>query len=509
VIGVGALGVATKILSSGGSYQPSLRSTRLLVYGATPSGVMAACAGVRDGLDVVLVAGESPLGGMMTSGLSHSDVGDVSAIGGLAAGFFRAVGRHYGSNRPIYDFEPHVASGVFTSLLNSYRLDVRSGIVAGLTKSGVVVTSIRLLTGESIAADVFVDASYEGSLLRLADVATRYGRESRTAYDESAAGFGVVLTPYRVNPSEGSRLDQNVAPDPMQRIGAADFKIPAYTFRLCVTDRDDNKVAYPRPANYDPARYRLLARSLPEVPYRPLMTPLPNRKFDLNGGGFFSTDYIGGSWGFPAARLAQRRTIWQNHFDYQAGLLYFLANDPSLPARVREQAASFGLAADEFTTTQNWPEQLYIREGRRLRGQYTLTQSDLFSEPTKPDPVAVGSYTVDCHGVQRFQSPSDPHSILIDGSIPARVAPVRKYQIPYRSLLPVTGEATNLLASVCVSTTHVAWSSLRMEPQFMILGEAAGVAAALAAKQRSIPSDVDTSELRAKLLSYGAVLEVS
>lgn len=508
IAGVAALGLGTAGCSGGGArrcapLQTSGRGTRLLVYGGTPSGIIAAIAGARAGMVVRLILGESPLGGMMTSGLSRSDV--PSTPGGLTATFFSRVGAAYGVREPTHNFEPHVAAHVFQAMLAEFDVNPMRGIVAEVSKECTAVRSVTLLDGTTLNADMFIDASYEGLLLKLAGVTTVHGRESAASYGETAAGFVGFKASYRVDSEESAgRPLAGLMSAPHEMVGQGDRKIMAYNYRLCLSGDPANSVPFPKPPGYDATAYALLARSYKaNVNYvRPL--PIPGRKFDLNGGGFFDTDFVGGSWVFPIANLAGRRAIATAHARYAAGLLYFSANDPSVPAAVRDEFQQYGLAKDEFAATGNWPTQLYLRETRRMIGVYVMRQSDLQRDTTKVDSVGIGGYPIDCHHMQRYAS--DVDTVIQEGGIAPQLRAVPKYQIPFRALLPRPVEATNLLASVCISSTHVAWCSLRVEPTLMTLGEAAGVAAAIAANTGTPLHGLDTSDLQQTLTGYHAVL---
>jgi hypothetical protein len=288
--------------------------------------------------------------------------------------------------------------------------------------------------------------------------------------------------------------------------------VQAYNFRLCLTDVKENQVAYPRPKGYDAKRYALLARYIPafaEANGRPprmgeLMNPvkMPKGKTDTNNNGPFSTDYIGGNWDYPEANYATRARIWQAHVDYIQGFLYFLANDPQVPAPLHDEMNRWGLAKDEFTDNGNWPNQLYVREARRMVGEYVMAQKDIQEDLRKPDVIGMGSYNSDSHNIQRVATPDG--AVENEGDMQVPVTP---YQIPYRMLLPKRAEATNLFVPVCFSASHVAYSTLRMEPQYMILGHATGVAARMALRAGVAVQDVDTAALSARLKEQRAVFE--
>jgi hypothetical protein len=349
-------------------------------------------------------------------------------------------------------------------------------------------------------------------------VSYTWGREAAAEYGESLAGvrdrtplhqFRAAVSPVD---ARGALLPEITArtTDP---VGAADKRVQAYNFRLCMTRTADNRVPWPKPARYTAKRYELLARYLPAFEQalgRPLAINdvmkadlLQNGKTDTNNNGAFSTDYIGGSYGYPEGSYAARARIRQAHVDYIQGFLYFLATDPRVPASLSAEMKTWGLCRDEFTDTHNWPYQLYVREARRMIGEYVMSQKDIQADLTKPDAIGMGSYNSDSHNVQRRPTP-DGLAVENEGDMQVAVTP---YQIPYRVMVPRRAQATNLLVPVCSSATHVAYSTLRMEPQYMIIGHAAGVAARMAIDGSGVVQDVDAAALRAKLASQRAVFD--
>jgi hypothetical protein len=393
--------------------------------------------------------------------------------------------------------------------------------------------------GAVFAAAVFIDASYEGDLMAQAGVSYTVGRESSSTYYESLAGvrdrtpkhqFQVQVSPYDAR----GRLLPEISAEKKAEAGSADRKVQAYNFRLCMTQRADNRVAFPKPAGYSPARYALLARLLDaldrlkreaaasgavlEKPqgidpmYRAkqpwaiedVLKPdlLKNGKTDTNNNGAFSTDYIGGNYDYPDGSYAVRDRIWRAHTDYIQGFLYFLQNDPQVPKPLHDIMASWGLCRDEFTDNGHWPHQLYVREARRMIGEYVMSQRDIQTHVAKLDPIGMGSYNSDSHNVQRLVNAQG----FVENEGDMQV-PVQPYQIPYRVMLPKRAEASNLLVPVCFSASHVAYSTVRMEPQYMILGHAAGVAAKMAIDAKKAVQQVDTQALTAKLRAQRAVME--
>jgi len=492
------------------------------VYGGTAGGTVAAIAAADEGLRVVLLEPGRHIGGMVSGGLGRTDYGNQHVIGGMSREFFERVGKHYGE--PIsWFFEPHVAEQTFRAWLDEAGVEVRFGRrVDAVEKADGRVAALRMENGEVVRAKVFIDATYEGDVLPRAGVSYTWGREGREVYGESLAGriefsdkhqFPKPVSPY----DETGKLLPLFQGEDASAPGTGDRKVQAYNFRLCLTDRKDNQVPFPKPEGYDPARYEILKRFLASAPDTPLtkiwgLEMMPNRKTDVNNNGPVSTDYIGGSWEYPEASYARRAEIWEEHKRYVQGFLYFLANDPSVPERLQADVNRWGLAKDEFADTDHWPNQLYVREARRMVGEHVMAQRDIQDERTKPDSIGMGSYNSDSHHVQRIVVPDGPPwpgqgpFALNEGDMQV---PVKPYEIAYRSLLPKRAECTNLLVTGAVSASHVAYSTIRMEPQYMIMGHAAGVAAALALRDGKAVQDVDVKTLQEKLRARKQILSLA
>ncbi|MDP8981498.1 MAG: FAD-dependent oxidoreductase [Acidobacteriota bacterium] len=494
------------------------RSFDVVVYGATAAGSIAALAAARNGATVALLEPGRFLGGMTTGGLGQTDFGKKETIGGYSLEFYQRVGRHY-NHAVDWRFEPHVAEAVLRDMLESARVPVfflhRLVEKTGVRKAEGRIQEIRLDNGGAFRAKVFIDATYEGDLMAQSGVSYTLGRESAQQYGESLAGvrprdknhqFDVPVAAF----DAPGKLLAGIQSGPRGAIGAGDRKVQAYNFRLCLTDDPANQFAVPRPERYDARRYALLLRlinALTEQRRPPKLADLiyfgslPNHKADINNRGAFSTDYIGKSWDYPEAGYKRRAQIWQDHIDYTAGFLYFLANDPRIPEPLRLEMRRWGLAKDEFLKTNHWPTQLYVREARRMTGEYVVTQKDIQTELLKDDSIGIGSYNSDSHNVQRYLEQDG--TVQNEGNMEV---PVRPYQIPFRALLPKRSQIRNLLVPVCLSASHVAYSTLRMEPVYMILGQAAGEAAALAARSGSAVQDVRITQLRDALIAHGAAL---
>ncbi len=484
----------------------------VVIYGGTPAGIIAALAVAQKGLTVALLNPEVHLGGMMSGGLGNSDIGNSSAIGGLAREFFERVGTVYGV-KVAWAFEPHVAEQVFYNWVKENGVKVFPGqhLVAIKCDSGRI-RFIETDQGGYFSGREFIDASYEGDLMAKSGVSYTWGRESRAVYGESLAGvqkpspFHQFKSPLPAYDDAGNLL-QGISSSETAKIGDGDRKIQAYNFRLCLTRNKKNQVPFTKPPGYSPKQYALLLRYLTQdgknFHINNLMYPgpLPNGKTDVNNAGPFSTDFIGGNWDYPEADFKKRQEIKEAHKQYIQGLLYFLANDPNVPQRLHNSMQQWGLARDEFVDNGNWPYQLYVREARRMIGEYVMTQTDLQDNRTKNDSIGMGSYPADSHHVQRIVTSEG--KVLNEGSFSLGVYP---YEIPYRSLLPKASEVNNLIVPVCVSASHVAFGSLRMEPQFMIMGHAAGMAAFLAIRDNVPPGQIKVTELQKLLRADGQIL---
>jgi hypothetical protein len=508
---------------SGSAQTPN--SYDLVVYGGTAGGVMTAVFGARSGLKVALIEPRQHIGGMVSGGLSHTDVGRREVIGGAALEFYWRAGTYYGLPQYLQDFawyvEPKAAETILRRMLDEARVTVvlnhRLRENTGVVKNGPRIASIAMEDGSQYAAKMFADATYEGDLMAQAGVTFTWGRESSSQYGESLAGvrgetpkhqFLVDIPAY----GTGHKLLPEISDTPAGVPESADRKVQAYNFRMIFSHDHANQAAYPKPAHYNPARFELMARLLDAMQKKRgrsltmgevlSIGPIPNQKADINNNGPFSTDYIGKSWDYPNASYARRAEVWRDHEEYTKQYMWFLAHDPRVPGALQKEVNEWGLAKDEFTDNGNFPNQLYIREARRMVGEYVMSQRDIQNDLKKFDPIGMGSYNSDSHNVQRIVTANG--FVRNEGDMQV---PVQPYQIPYRVLLPKKADAVNLAVPVCFSATHVAYSTLRMEPQYMIIGQAAGVAAAMAIKGNRALQDVDTAALTLKLVEQGAILE--
>lgn len=519
----------------------------VVVYGGTSAGVIAAVQAKRMGKSVVIVGPDRHLGGLSSGGLGWTDTGNKAVIGGLARDFYHRVWREYekpetwkwqprseygnrgqgtpaidGANRTMWVFEPHVAETVFEDYVREFQIPVQRDEwldrERGVEKSGTRIVRITMLSGKSYRGKVFIDASYEGDLMAAAGVDYHVGREANSVYGETLNGvqtgvlhhrhhFGVLKTPispYVVPGDPSSGLLPRISPDPPGEFGSGDRRVQAYCYRVCLTDHPDNRIPFPKPEGYDPRQYELLLRIF-EAGWDEVFAKfdrIPNRKTDTNNHGPMSTDNIGMNYDYPEASYERRREILKEHETYQKGWFYFIVNDPRVPKRFRDEMSRWGLPKDEFVDNGGWPHQIYVREARRMIGAYVMTENNLTRRRETPDSVGMGSYSIDSHNVQRYVTPEG--HVQNEGDIYGRIAP---YTIAYGALVPKKQQCENLLVPVCVSSSHIAFGSIRMEPVFMILGQSAATAAALAIDRGTAVQDVPYALLRERLLADGQVLE--
>jgi hypothetical protein len=499
----------------------------LLVYGGTSAGVIAAYTARRYGRTVLLVEPGRHLGGMSSGGLGQTDIGNKYAVTGLGLDFYRRVGSYYGRFE-AWQFEPKAAEQVFESYVDQAGVEVLfSRRLKGVTKAGTRIRSVTLeYAGRGrgagdivVVAKQFIDATYEGDLLARSGASYTVGREANSRYGETIDGVQLMeghqfpdgVDPYVVEGDSTSALLPEISGVGVAPNGTGDRKVQAYNFRMALC-QGERRVPFSRPAGYDSLRYELLLRLQRARPWKSLddgfiISRMPEGKTDWNNRGGFSTDFVGRNWDYPEADHARRAQIRAEHERYQKGLLYFIATDPRVPTSLREEMRSWGLCPDEFLDTAGWPHQLYVREARRLVGEYVMTEHDARGTAVAPDPVGMAAYTMDSHNAQR---------VVVNGMVKnegnVEVGGFPPYPISYRALTPKRDEVTNLLVPVALSATHIAYGSIRMEPVFMVLAQAVAVAASQAI-DRGVPVQrVDVGavqrELRRNPLADGSVPEV-
>ena len=525
----------------------------LVIYGGTAAAVTAAVQAKQMGKTVIIVSPDKHLGGLSSGGLGFTDTGNKAVIGGLAREFYHRVYQHYqkpeawnwerreqfgnigqgtvaldGENRTMWIFEPHVAEQVFEDFIREYKIPVvRNEWLnrkTGVKKSGASIVSIKTLSGKTYAGKMFIDATYEGDLMAAAGVSYHVGRESKAQYGEQWNGvqtgvlhhrhhFGAVkdkISPYWIPGDPKSGVLPRISTAPPGEYGAADNKLQAYCFRMCLTDHAENRVPFPKPAGYDPKQYELMLRIF-QAGWREgfqKFDRIPNHKTDTNNHGPFSTDNIGFNYDYPEASYERRRQIIREHEQYQKGWLYFIANDPRVPKDVQDEFRKWGLAKDEFKDNGAWPHQIYVREARRMVGAYVMTENELLKKRPTPDSVGMGSYGIDSHNIQRYIIGTGKDAyVQNEGDI--GVSTNGPYQIAYGSLVPKKGQADNLFVPVAMSSSHIAYGSIRMEPVFMILGQSSATAAVMAIDGKLAVQDVPYAKLRERLLQDKQALEYS
>ena len=474
----------------------------LCVYGGTASGVVAAYSAARQGMNVLVVEPTQRIGGMTTGGLGLTDIGNKQVVKGVALQFFRKLGAHYGGLEQ-WVFEPSAALEILEGYLDHKKINTVKGYhLCSTAMDGTAIKAITVAGGRdctdtvTFAAKWFIDATYEGDLLAQAGVSYRTGREDNSEYGETWDGVQLLtghqfpdgVDPYVIPGKPESGLLWGISGQKLLPDGTGDDLIQAYNYRICLTDSVENMIPITKPENYDPSHYELLARLYAAQPDKDqanqyfIWSRMPNRKTDINNRGGFSTDMIGMNYDYPSASWEERQQIIKAHKDYTLGLLYFTATDPRVPAHLREFVSRWGLPKDEYTEYDHWTPQLYVRECRRMVGEYVATQADCDNRTIAPEGVAYAAYTMDSHNCQRIVVNKDGKDMVknegnaeIHGGLP--------YPISYRSITPKREECTNLLVPVCVSASHIAYGSIRMEPVFMCLGQAAGLAVAIAQKE--------------------------
>jgi len=519
----------------------------IVIYGGTSAGVIAAVQATKMGKSVVVISPDLHLGGLSASGLGFTDTGDKSVIGGLARTFYQRVYQHYqkasawnwqkkeeygntgqgtpaidGKDRTMWIFEPHVAEQIMEDFVKENKLIVYRNEwldrKAGVEMKGGKIISIKTLSGKIFKAKMFIDATYEGDLMAAAKVSYHVGREANATYQEHWNGVQTMvfqhshyfknnIDPYKTPGDKSSGLLTGISPGQPGPNGTADRKLQAYCYRMCLSNQPENRIEFPKPDRYNPMDYELLLRVF-DKGWNELFSkydPIPNHKTDTNNHGPFSTDFIGMNYDYPEATYTKRKEIIKAHENYQKGLMYFMANDPRMPKNIQQQLKKWGLAKDEFKDNGNWPYQIYVRESRRMVGDFVMTENEVLGKKEVPNPIGMGSYALDSHNVQRYVTPEG--FVQNEGDIGVK-AP-KPYSISYKAIIPKKSECKNLLVPVCLSSSHIAYGSVRMEPVFMILGESAATAASLAIDHKTDIQEVNYNQLKNLLLNQKQYLTLA
>ena len=526
----------------------------IVIYGSSPAAISAAVQAKRMGRSAVIVSPETRIGGLTTGGLGQTDIGNKSAFGGIALEFYKDVAAYYADRAhwtrqtpesyfpdgqcagskgkdSMWTFEPSAALAILESWEKRDGLDIRRGEWLdrehGVEKRDGRIVSIRTLSGKVYRGKVFVDATYEGDLMAAAGVRYTVGREANAVYGETLNGNQTVQAkfhqlnegtdPYVVKGDPKSGLLPGIEPyNPDEKVGDGDRRVQAYCFRMCLTDDPENRIPFAKPDGYDERDYELLFRHLAVAPLDRggmpwINSKMPNRKTDTNNRTGFATDFIGQNWAWPDASYEERERILAAHLKYQRGLMWTLANHPRVPEKIRKEVSRWGTCKDEFRDGlgDGWQKQLYVREARRLVGEYVMTEHNCWGNAVAPRPVAMGAYQMDSHNVRRhvgadgFAHNEGDVEVKIDAKTGKRFKP---YPIDYGSVLPKRGECENLIVPVCMSASHIAFGSIRMEPVFFALGQVAGTAGSIAAAKDVAVQDVPYPELAARLVADGQVI---
>ena len=493
--------------------------TDVLVFGGTAGGVSAACTAARFGKRVVVTEFGRHIGGLTSGGLGWTDIGNKAAIGGFARNFYKRLGKHYGRDEAWW-FEPHVAEAELRALLAESKVPVHFGQrLASVKKDGARIVEIAMENGNVFRARMFIDCTYEGDLMAKAGVPYMVGREANARFNETLNGvrgetpkhqFAVPVDPYVKAGDPASGLLPFVQAAPPGTPGEGDKSVQTYNFRLCLTKNPANRKPIEPPPGYDPKRYELLGRyceglvksgqkiTMNHFLKFDMVTP---EKTDINNNGGFSTDFIGMNHDYPDGDYATRAKIWTAHLEYIQGFFTFLANDPRVPAVVQSDIKDWGLCRDEFQDTGGWPHAMYVREARRMLSDFVMTERVCRHLETAPDAVGLGAYNMDSHNCRRIVRDGLAHN---EGDVQVGVKP---YPISYRSIVPKQADCENLFVPICLSATHIAYGSIRMEPVFMILGESSATAASMAIDAKLPVQKIDYAKLREQLAKDGQVLE--
>ena len=491
-------------------------SADVIIYGATSAGVIAAYSAKQMGKSVLIIEPSTHLGGLSSGGLGQTDIGNKYAVTGLARDFYRRIGKHYGQFEK-WLFEPHVARETFQQYMNEadFQILYLHRLVDVATQDG----TIQNLTIErsdqpgkenekTVSGKMFIDCTYEGDLMAKAGVSYIVGREANKTYNETINGVQLMeghqfpdgVDPYKTPGDPSSGLIWGVSDNKLLPNGTGDSKVQAYNYRICLTKDPENSIPITKPEGYDASKYELLLRLMAAQPDKQMLynyfiwSGMPNSKTDINNRGGFSTDMIGMNYEYPEASYEERAEIVKVHDSYTKGLLYFVGNDSRVPEQIRTEMQKWGYPKDEYPNNNHWTPQLYVREARRMIGDYVMTQANCLGEKVVDDKVGMAAYTMDSHNCQR---------IVVDGQVKnegnVEVGGFGPFPIAYRSLTPKETECKNLLVPVCLSASHIAYGSIRMEPVFMVLGQSAAVAASMAIDAETSVQNINVDQLKSKL----------
>jgi hypothetical protein len=486
----------------------------ICIYGGTSAGIIAAYSAHQLGKSVIIIEPGERLGGLSTGGLGQTDIGNKMAITGLSRDFYRRLGKEYGTVEQ-WKFEPKVALKVFHDYLDKTNVQVLYGHrLNHVLKKKKSIRSIVLeqssnpdIVNTIITAKMFIDCTYEGDLMARSGVKYVVGREDNKEYDENYNGVQLLdqhqfpdsIDPYIIPGDASSGLIWGVSADTLEDNGTGDKKAQAYNYRICLTDSLENMIPITRPANYDSTKYELLVRLIEKDQSTSLWnhfiwSGMPGRKTDINNRGGFSTDMIGANYDYPEASYSQRQEIIDAHTDYTKGLLYFIGHDARVPEEMQKQILQWGYPKDEYIDNNHFSPQLYIRESRRMVGEYVMTEHNCVGEATFDDGIGMAAYTMDSHNCQRIVKNG-----MVKNEGDVQVGGFSPYPISYRSIVPSRNECVNLLVPVDLSATHIAYGSIRMEPVFMVLGQSSAIAASMAIDADISVQTIDVKELQTKL----------
>ncbi|QWX84982.1 FAD-dependent oxidoreductase [Cellulophaga sp. HaHaR_3_176] len=526
---------------------PKTYKADVIIYGGTSAAIASAIQLKRMGKTVLVVCPEKHIGGLSSSGLGFTDLGNKRVIGGISKEFYEEVYAHYQNNevwnwqpkseygniaqgttaidddlKTMWTFEPHVAENIFENFVKDNNIEILRDKWLdrenGVKKEKGKIISITMLDGSTYKAKIFIDATYEGDLMAAAGVKYHVGREANSVYKEQWNGvqkeefhhshnFGDrKISPYVIPGDPKSGVLPRISTEDPGEQGSGDHRVQAYNYRLCTTNAEGNVVPFEKPENYDPAQYELLRRVFESGRYSMFGGgKIPNMKRDVNNVGPFSSDNIGMNYEYPEASYEKRKEILDEHIAYHKGLLYFWGHDESVPERFRTSIKKWGLAKDEFADNGHWPYQIYVREARRMIGEFVMTENEILGRNKVTQSIGMGSYTMDSHNAQRYITKDgyvqNEGDLGIDAEEP--------YQIHLGTILPKGEECKNLLVPAAVSSSHIAFGSIRMEPVFMILGQSAGTLAGLALEDKKNLHDISYDSLRKTLQKDGQVLEFS